>query len=260
DLVVIGEWMPITIFENVDNGLVLKEQIPNSAGLWQSIQAADLDGDKDIDFVLGNWGENSKLKASPERPLSMYVKDFDVNSKSEFIINWYAPEDEVAYPLASKKDIVEQMPILKKSVLKYSEYAQKTYEELIPASVRKDAKAFQAVYLSSSVLWNNQKKLELSSLPQSAQVAPIFAILIEDLDEDGNLDIGLFGNFHHIQPSIGRLDGNRGVFLASDANQEFKTLNSPNVEGEIRAIQKIKIKGEDVFLIGRNDDSVLLLK
>ena len=115
----------------------------------------------------------------------MYVKDVDVNNKSEFIINWYAPEDKVAFPLASKKDMGEQMPILKKSVLKYSEYAQKTYEELFPEAVRKDAKAFKVVCLSSSVLWNNQKKLELTPLPQAAQTAPVFAILTEDMDEDG---------------------------------------------------------------------------
>ncbi|MEM8523442.1 MAG: VCBS repeat-containing protein [Bacteroidota bacterium] len=260
DLIVVGEWMPITVFENVDDGLVLKEQIPNSAGLWQSIKAADLDGDKDIDFVLGNWGENSKLKAAPERPLSMYVKDFDVNGKSEFIINWYTPEEERAYPLASKKDIVEQMPILKKSVLKYSEYAQKTYEELIPAAVRQDAKAFQVANLSSSVLWNNQKKLELESLPQAAQVAPVFAILAEDIDDNGNVELGLFGNFHNLQPSIGRLGGNRGVFFKNAGNQLFSEISSSKIEGEIRDIQKINVKGKDVFLLGRNDDSVLMLQ
>jgi len=260
DLVVVGEWMPITIFENVDDGLVLKEQIPNSAGLWQSIEAVDLDGDKDIDFVLGNWGENSKLKASPERPLSMYVKDFDVNSKSEFIINWYAPEDEVAYPLASKKDMVEQMPILKKSVLKYSDYAQKTYEELIPEAVRKDAKAFKVPCLSSSVLWNNQKQLELKPLPQAAQVAPIFTIIAEDLNEDGNVDLGLFGNFHHVQPIIGKLGGNRGVFFSIRQDQQFTTLISPVIKGEIRDAKKITVKGKIIFLLGRNDDTVLMLK
>ncbi|MEM9884625.1 MAG: VCBS repeat-containing protein [Bacteroidota bacterium] len=259
DLVVVGEWMPVTVFENVDDGLNFKEQIPNSEGLWQSIAAADLDGDKDVDFVLGNWGQNSKLKAAPERPLSMYVKDFDVNGKSEFIINWYAPDDESAYPLASKKDMVEQMPILKKSVLRYSDYAQKSYEELIPAAVRQDAKAFQVVHLSSSILWNDQKQLNLKALPQSAQVAPVFAILTKDWNGDGKQDIGLFGNLHHLQPSIGRLDGSRAVFLEYTDNQQFEEMRSPQLEGEIRAISKINFKGKDVFLLGRNDASVLML-
>ncbi|MEO6218788.1 MAG: VCBS repeat-containing protein, partial [Ginsengibacter sp.] len=89
DLVVVGDWMAIHVFKN-DNGLFQNESaIPNSNGWWTRIDAADLDGDGDLDFVLGNWGLNTKFKASTQRPLTMYVNDFDNNGKSECIINWY---------------------------------------------------------------------------------------------------------------------------------------------------------------------------
>ena len=110
DLVVVGDWMAVNIFQNEKGNLANPIAVPNSKGWWHRVQAADLDKDGDIDFVLGNWGLNTKFKASPARPVTMFVNDFDNNGKSEFIINWYPPLDQRAYPFAQKHELLAQIP------------------------------------------------------------------------------------------------------------------------------------------------------
>ena len=161
DLVVVGDWMAITIFQN-DNGVIENSiSIPNSEGWWNRVEAADLDSDGNVDFVLGNWGLNTKFKASLSKPLTMFVNDFDDNGKSEFIINWYAPLDNRAYPFVSKTELTTQLPALRKSILKYGDYANKTYDSLFSSEIRSRSLAYKAYYLSNAVLWNNKGSFQL---------------------------------------------------------------------------------------------------
>jgi hypothetical protein len=174
DLVVVGDWMAIHIFKN-DNGFFENEiTIPNSNGWWNRIEAADLDQDGDMDFVLGNWGLNTKFKASPERPLTMYANDFDNNGKSECIINWYAPLDSISYPFSTKPELTSQLPILKKQILKYEDYGNKTYESLFSPEVLGKALRYEANYLQTAVLWNNSGNFELKALPVESAVLTRF--------------------------------------------------------------------------------------
>ena len=195
DLLITGDWMRVKIFENMGGSLnfnpYLSGQIP--PGWWSVIVAADLDGDGDDDYVVGNWGLNSKFKATPDRPLTMYVKDFDNNGKSDFIINYFAPTDSQAYPFATKEDMMKQIPTLKNSNPTYEEYASKTYETLFSEELRKDALSFRVTEMESSVIWNEGDTLKLEPLPLEAQVSPVFAILAEDLDGDGTTDLWLGG-------------------------------------------------------------------
>lgn len=264
DLIVVGEWMPIMIFESDGKQIVNRKIVPNSFGWWTKIEASDLDNDGNIDFILGNWGLNSKMKASNQKPLSMFVKDFDNNSKSEFIINWYAPEDERPYPVATKMDISTQLPHLKKSILKYEDYAHKTYETLFSEDERKDAISYVVNYLKSAVLWNNKGKLSLQALPIEAQIAPAFAIIAEDLDNDGLKDLWLGGNFYGLKPQFGRHDASKGVFLKGDGQRGFKYL-APNeigisVQGEVRDATILRVNGLTHMLIARNDENALIFR
>ena len=238
DLIVVGDWTAVQIFTNENGSLNLSKSIPNSEGWWRSIQAADLDNDGDQDFVLGNWGTNSKFQASAGRPLTMYVNDFDQNKKSEFILNWYAPLDQKAYPFATKMDITEQLPGLRKQILKYEAYANETYETLFPQEIRQRALTYKAVYLKSAILWNDQPALQLQALPPAAQMAPTYAIIADDLNKDGFTDIWLGGNFYALKPQVGRLNASRGVFLAGNGSRTFTPIPHQQsgiiVEGEVR--------------------------
>ena len=265
DLVLVGEWMPVTAFKN--NGTTFSQgmAIPNSYGWWNTIEVTDLDKDGDEDFILGNWGENSKFKASPEKPLSMFVKDFDNNGKSEFIINWYPPLDDQSYPFASKMDITSQLPGLKRTNLKYEDYANKTYNDLFSAKQRKQAMGFKADFLKNAILINKGDNFELVALPKEAQVSPVFSIIADDLDGNNTIDLLLFGNLYDLKPEVGRYDANFGVFLQGDGKGNFNHLPSQEsgifVKGQVRDATIIDIPGKaKTFIIGRNDDHVLLFQ
>ncbi|MDF9801138.1 hypothetical protein OKW21_006401 [Catalinimonas alkaloidigena] len=264
DLIVVGEWMGIHIFNNEDGKLVNSTEIKNSQGWWNRIEAADLDKDGDMDFVLGNWGLNSKLQASPEKPLSLYVNDFDRNNKSEFILSWYAPLDDQAYPFAPKGELTKQLPQLRKQILKYEDYARQTYETLFPLQLRQQSLTYKASYLESAILWNEGGNFSLTALPVEAQVAPVFAIAVEDFNEDGYPDIWLGGNFYALKPQVGRHDASRGTLLLGRGSGKFEALSpaasGTYVEGEVRDAVMIESKQSKVMLVSRNNENIVVFQ
>ncbi|MFW5726844.1 MAG: FG-GAP repeat domain-containing protein, partial [bacterium] len=256
DLIVVGEWMPVTIFENTPEGLK-KKTIGDTPGWWSALQIADLDRDGDEDIILGNWGLNSKFQASREKPLRLYVNDYDRNGKIEAILEWYPPGSNKAYPFATRTEMTKQLPQLKKIALKHAEYASRGMKELFATEVIEKSLVLRATHLESAILWNDSGKFSLQPLPAEAQLAPVFSILAEDLDGDAQTDLLLMGNLHALKPELGRLDANRGVFLKGMGNRKFKPLSSAQsgfwVEGQVRDIEIIeKPGGEKRILVARN--------
>jgi hypothetical protein len=262
DLVVVGDWMPVSVFLNDNGKFEHTSEIANSSGWWTRIEAADLDADGDQDFVLGNWGLNTKFKASPEKPLTMYVNDFDQNGKSEFILNWYPPRDQQEYPFASKMDLTRQLPGLRKVILKYEDYAYKTYDSLFNPEIRERSIAYTGERLESSILWNNgDGTFDLSSLPLEAQIAPVYGIMADDLDGDGHQDIWMGGNFYALKPQVGRCDASRGVFLKGSGDGSFEFVDPRKagiyITGEVRDAKVFNTKSGKKLLVARNNDSML---
>jgi len=265
DLVMTGDWMPVLIFENKQGMLEFNRELsdPAIAGWWTTIEAADLDLDGDDDYVLGNWGLNSKFKASREQPLTMYVKDFDNNGKSEFIINWFAPKDDRSYPFATKEDLLKQIPQLNKSNASYVEYAQKEYETLLSEEQRKNAIPYISTVMESSVLWNHEDGLKLESLPLQAQVSPVFTIVAEDLDGDGMCDLWLGGNFYGLKPEVGYNNSSKGIFL--QGNTDGFKYRSPaetgiKVSGELRDACTFVCPDGLRLVVARNNKGVLVFE
>ena len=262
DLIVVGEWAPIKIYENDGQKLVLRNDIKGSNGWWQSIETGDFNNDGKMDVVVGNWGNNSKIHATDKRPIAMYVKDFDQNNKSEFIMTWYAPDDKVAYPFATKMDITSQLPGLKKSFLKNEDYAKATVRDLIgkegvSSSILKSASNFNTVVLLNTGGFN----FEMKALPKEAQFAPTYAILTDDFDGDGNQDILLGGNIYGMKPEVGKLDGSRGQVFKGDGKGGFTYMDRFQSgifeKGEIRAIETIKTSKGNAVLIGKSNDEMV---
>ena len=192
--------------------------------------------------------------------MTMYVNDFDKNGKSEFIINWYAPLDSIAYPFATKPELTAQIPALKKQILKYEDYGNKTYEMLFTPDQRSNALKYETNYLESAVLWNNNGNTELQALPLEAQLPPVFGIVVNDLDGDGKKDIWLGGNFYALKPQAGRHNASKGVFLKQLDNRIFKFVSNTDagiyVTGEVRDAAVINKS----LVVARNDDKVLMFK
>ena len=264
DLVVVGDWMAITIFRNENGMLQNPQMIGASNGWWSRVKAVDLDKDGDEDFVLGNWGLNSKFRAEPSQPLTMYVSDFDNNGKSECIINWYPPLDSTSYPFPTRQEITSQLPALKKQILRHEDYSKKTYEALFAADVRSKALRYETNYLQSAILWNDRGSFSLEALPVESQVAPVYAIVADDLDGDGKMDIWLGGNFYAVKPQVGRLNASKGVFLKGNGDKSF-TYISPRasgirVEGEVRDAHVLHVGGVKHLVVARNNASVLVFR
>ncbi len=263
DLVVVGEWMPIKVFFNEQGKFKEgKSGLESSQGWWNVIKSADLDKDGDLDFVVGNHGLNSRFRASKEKPVSMYVNDFDQNGTVEQIITCY--NGERSYPMALRHDLIQQMPSLKKKYLKYENYKDQTIADVFTAEQLKGAITASVTTLSSVALINDGKgNFTIQPLPKEAQLSPIYGLLIDDVDKDGNPDIIAGGNQYKAKPEAGRYDASYGIFLKGDGNGNFISVSAKDsglfLDGEVRDIVKIKSKGSTKILVSRNNDSLEVL-
>ena len=253
DLVLAGEWMPITIYTNDNGTLSRTKTIPNSSGWWNCISVHDLDGNGYQDMVFGNWGQNMKYQASMERPMKIYLRDFDKNGRPEGLLEWFAPGDDKAYPFHNRHDLTSQMPSLKKNGLKYADFAQKQIKDLFAPEVLSKAIIKTVNNFSSSILWNKGDTLILEALPVQSQLSPVFAIAIADVDGDQLVDILTGGNYYKLKPEVGRLDGNWGGYLKGLGSGKFQFVDHIqsrlNLRGEVR---DIKMLGKTV-IVGINN-------
>jgi enediyne biosynthesis protein E4 len=260
DLMVVGEWMPITIFINDRGDFQKPLTIPMSEGWWNTIKREDFDQDGDMDFMLGNWGTNMKLNATVEKPMNMHVADFDDNKRPEVVIDWFTPADDIAYPFASKADLTAQMPSLKKKILKYKDFAKMQVKDLFDNDKLEKSVQKKVVTFKSCILKNNNGDLVLENLPDEAQMSPIFAIETGDFDSDGKLDYYVGGNFYRLKPEIGRHDGFQGGYFKGLGAGKFKFIK-PNdsgiiTNGEIRDA----LWTDNKLIIARNNNSVQVFK
>jgi hypothetical protein len=250
DLIVVGEWMPVTIFKNNGKQLYLShlnKLFTKTKGWWNCIEPADLDNDGDVDFVLGNLGLNTKIKGDSTHPAKLYVSDFDNNGTKECVMAYYKSDGKL-YPYYLRGDMVSQMPILKKQFLKYIDYAGKTLDEVFTKSQLSDATVSDANCFQTCLMINKGKDgYAVQPLPGRAQFSPVYGVLIEDLDADSIKDICLVGNMSAIKPELGRYDANVGTVFKGLANNQYIYL--PQTQTGI-AYQG---DGRDIAIIKTND-------
>jgi hypothetical protein len=210
DLVVVGEWAKPHFYRNV-NGQFREVQDMGPSGLWQSIAPFDIDGDGDMDYLLGNWGTNSKFTASSEFPLKMYYADFDANGSTETVL---ATEKEGSYyPLVALDDLSSQMVSFRKKYPNYRDYAGKTLEEVMGAESLAGAVLMEATELRSGYLKNEGGRFSFYPFPAAMQVAPIMDLLCFDFDGDGQDQVLAGGNYFGVKPYQGRLDSFPGALI-----------------------------------------------
>ncbi len=264
DLVVVGEWMPIVVFINNNGQFTPGQQkdLNKSNGFWNTIKKADLDGDGDDDFIVGNMGLNSFFKPDAEQPVRMYVNDFDKNGMIEHIITSY--QNNTSYPIVMKDELVKQLPLLQKKFLTFSSYQGRGIDEIF-SKQQLDESIINEIYSTATcILWNDEGKLKMQSLPYQAQLSPTYAIYTTDINMDGYIDIILGGNQFNAKPQTGIYAGSYGTVLLNRGDGSFYPVTAENsgfcIKGQIRDIQKLKYKDDDLILVAKNNDRLEVLK
>ncbi len=260
DLVVVGEWMPITFFINNKGKSFTTLTLENSTGWWNSISGGDFDNDGDIDYIAGNLGLNSIYKASVEEPVTVYAKDFDSNGSVDPILCRYIQGKE--YPVHPREALTGQIASLRGVVQRYAQYGGMGIQDLFSKERLENAIVLKSSMFSSVYIKNNgNNKFEIKPLPTEAQFSPMYGTMITDLDEDGNLDILSVGNSYACEVLSGYYDAGIGNYLRGDGKGNFKavpvTQSGFFVDGDAKAMAKLISKeGKELLLVTQNRDSL----
>lgn len=259
DLVIVGEWMPVTIFSQSADGHFQKQILPgleNSEGWYYSVIAEDMDGDGDEDLVVGNLGLNYKYKSSLDGPFEVFSGDFDDNGNLDIVLSYY--EHGEMFPVRGKSCSTQQMPSLSKKFDTYEKFGssnlQEVYGEPLESALNLKAKTFASAYIEN--LGNGS--FQILPLPNLAQVSSVNAILAQDFDLDGNKDLLIIGNLYQSEVETPRNDAGTGLLLIGNGSGEFYPMPvyesgfcAPN---DAKDMKKIMVDGSEVILVANNSN------
>ena len=254
DLVLAGEWMPLTFFENQQGtfqDVTDRTGLASYPGWWNSLTAADFDGDGDVDYVAGNQGLNNRFTASQEEPIRLTVHDFDGNGSGEAVSSHYVQGENV--PLFGRDRLKKQLPYLQKKFTNYHDFAQASFDEVISPKEQAAGHVLESRYLASAYVENRGNgTFALHPLPTEAQFAPISSMLAHDFDQDGFADVLAVGNAYGSDVASGPYDASIGLLLRGDGQGGFTAVPGREsgflVQGEAKSM--VLLSGiEDTTLV-----------
>ncbi|MEL6864749.1 MAG: VCBS repeat-containing protein [Bacteroidota bacterium] len=260
DLLVAAEWEGIMAFIR-DGDQFKKRSLHAEKGWWNFVLPHDFDGDGDVDLLAGNLGLNSRLKASPEKPVRMYYADYDDNGKKEQILSYYLGDREI--PFANKMELEKQIPKLKKKYLYARDFATASIGDIFPKDKLKTASIYEANYFEHAILINQgDLNFETLALPYDAQFSAYKTAIVLDANDDELPDVFIAGNYYDNNVQMGRLDADYGSLLLNKGQGQFEhsPLNGLTIKGQVRKIIPVQIKGQKAYALSRNSDSLMLLQ
>jgi enediyne biosynthesis protein E4 len=249
DLVVVGEWLPVTFLANDDG--VFRDATPPAGlgaltGWWQSVAAADFDGDGDVDLVAGNMGLNYPYAPSDDAPFELYVHDFSGNGRDVAVPAYY--EAGQHYPWLGRSSLASALPHLLDRFPTHDAFARATLTEILGADALRSARRLEVRTLATTYLENmGAGRFRARPLPRAAQVSPVTGIVPADFDGDGAIDLVLAGNLHALDSAVPRADAGVGLFLRGDRAGGFLPVMPMEsgllIEGEVRRMTGIRVAG-----------------
>ena len=266
DIVVVGEWMPITIIKN-EEGKFIKEEINtnlgcSTTGWWYSVEVADLNNDNLPDLVVGNLGLNYKYKASVDEPFEVFYDDFDDNGSKDIVLAYY--NYGIQFPLRGFSCSTQQVPDLKDKFEKYDIFASLDVEEVYGEENLENALRLSVNTFESAVLINNKSFFEFKPLPNHAQFSSINDMIIKDYDNDKIKDLLIVGNMYHAEIETTRNDAGNGLLLKGNGDGSFKEIEISKsgffVPGDSKKIITLTLGDSEIILVANNNDRLQVFK
>ena len=265
DLVLVGEWMPITVFRNnrgAFENITSKLGLDTSTGWWFSIEQGDFDNDGDIDFVVGNLGLNYKYKANDEETFDIYFNDFDKNESNDIVLSYY--DEGEKFPVRGRQCSSEQVPAIKKKFKDYDAFAVASLEDVYTKNDLDKSLHYQVNSFASIYLENRNGEFIKHKLPNLSQVSSINQFLVKDFNNDSHLDIVLAGNLFGSEVETPRNDAGVGLYLEGDGKGEFRAVSPTEsglfIPGNTKDLSMIKINEKNYILAVKNDDYVQFIE
>ena len=260
DLILAGEWMPLTCFTNRDGRLTKQDDFfgPGTEGWWWTLARADLDNDGDQDLIAGNLGQNTNLKVNTDEPTKIYFGDFDDNGAVDPLMTHYIQGKP--YPFVSRDNLFSQLTGLRKVFTSYEAYSEAQIEDILTPDQLERAQVLNVRRGASSWIENKGNgSWAVHDLPKAAQMAPVFAIQPLDVNADGALDLVLAGNLADTRPTMGPWDANYGQLLLNDGKGQFtyvpQNKSGLRIIGDVRSIEHLEYAGIHELLFLRNNQA-----
>jgi hypothetical protein len=267
DLVVVGEWMPVRVFRQEHGRFADRTQAAGLAGTegwWNTVSAADVNGDGRKDLLLGNLGLNSYLRASAKEPVRLYVGDFFSTGVLKQVLTSY--KGGVSYPIAGRDELLRLMPQLRTRFPTYASFGASRIEDILPSAELAKAKVLETHDFASAIAFNDGNgHFTLRNLPSEAQFAPVNAFIADDFDRDGHIDLLVAGNIYGAPPIFGQYDASKGLLLRGAGEGHFTAadLEATNldIEGQVRHMALVRgAHGAKFIAVARNNETLELIQ
>lgn len=266
DLIVVGEWTPIIFFENIGDQFIQladKSGLEKLTGWWYNITSGDFDNDGDDDYLVGNLGLNYKYQANEEEPFEVYAKDFDVNGSMDIVLGYY--NGGVLFPLRGRQCSSEQIPRLEFKFPNYKSFASATLSDVYGREQLQSALHYRATTFASGYIENlDGENFKFEKLPDLAQLSSLNSAIVDDMDEDGHLDVLIAGNLHASEVETPRNDAGIGLFLKGDGKGNFDEIPYRKsgffAENDTKHIKVLRTKNGKMILVAANNAALKMFR
>lgn len=262
DLIVIGEWMAVQLYLNVDGRLKDHTTTYFSkqySGWWNKLSVGDFNNDGKQDLIIGNLGLNTQCRVSDKKPADLFYKDFDDNGSIDPILCFFIKDS--SYPYVSRDELLDQMSIMRTRFADYKSYANATFKDLFTEDELKNVNHLQVNYLKTAYFESGKDgKFVEKDLPLEVQYSPVFTITPLDYDNDGNKDLLFGGNINRARLRFGKYDANYGILLKGDGMGRFKYITQQESGFKVKGDARSVISINNYILFGINQEDVKAYK